>query len=941
MSISFNKLKSLAGSIGGGGYSASAYYYNSVALTYTARSVAVAADLFTDTAVAGDYMTWKVGYASAKFGGFQFTVGTAIVATASTVVWEYRKSDGTWAAFAGVVDNTNGFTTVGTNSVTWTMPTDWGTNATAVNTITGAMWMRARLSVATTLTEGGRLTAATSIYDYAVSVDATHEYDFGTATSGTTSTITDTTKAWATDALRSRIVYIHTGANSGTYALVKSNTATTLTFLDSFHLTTAIDNTSQYTILANFEDLYQADVAGGWGVITKAGEHSYAFACWLIFENASFGDVNCNIEFVRSFFFYTTAVATNRNPLIFGLRLLPMYGADKTIMGNNFLCNRDCPMDNRNLGFTNQTEYAFSSGNRYTLRPDINSTGTDGFLRAWFSNSHKYSIADYFEGWRSVVFPKTTNPRIEVRDITVANGYSGIEQAFANFTGVRSIYNTGLGIYLTTATTITMPDAEVTFLTPINARFGNTVGYYNATGTQFLINYRGVRFRPFVDDFGSTPNTFSTFVQNTINAKITDEQGNLLSDAKVQISDSLAQNRQTFLDFDGGDSITAPNDATANQIYGSTSFSVEAWIKQDGVGGSSFGRILDKVVGTAGYLFGSLSNAISFRVYTNGTQYVSNAISQTGYAWHHVVGVWNGTSVKLYYDNTTGTATATVGVPGDDSSRELYIGQRFAADSGWDGQIRRVRIFRNKALSAADVTALYNSGEYVQNETCPVSGCTSEYNFTEGTGTTLTDSVGGVTATLGTLTALPTWADTNTGATSNAITAYTGTRGNYLLEQAMGNNIYYSLTSQPASATRLRFEVTNYRDVTSASSSSYIQISGTDKDGAPIQDSVVLENIGNGVYYTQKEFLTVNTSGMYVFGFYATVTIDSLGILPTQTVNVERWRTLDDVNLISTDYNPIIMKVSRPGFEPVTIKRDIYTPLNLEIPLKKSVLDLT
>ena len=67
----------------------------------------------------------------------------------------------------------------------------------------------------------------------------------GTATSGSTTTIVDTTKAWTIDALKNRWVMIIDGTGEGQMVKIASNTATTLTFAA---ITTGADNTSVYQV---------------------------------------------------------------------------------------------------------------------------------------------------------------------------------------------------------------------------------------------------------------------------------------------------------------------------------------------------------------------------------------------------------------------------------------------------------------------------------------------------------------------------------------------------------------------------------------------------------------------------------------------------------------------------------------------------------------------
>lgn len=452
MAITFNNKRAASGNIGTTVQAASYFYVQASGPTFTARSLSAATDLFTDSAVVGDYLLFGIRDGHCKPGGFEFNVTTTIVAAAVTVVWEYRKTDGTWAAFAGVTDNTTNFTAAGTNSVTWTMPTDWGTNATAVNGITGRMWCRARLSVATTLTEGGRTTNPLNLYDYAITVDGSADYANGTATAGSTSTITDSGKAWTTNELQNRIVYIHTGTNAGQVRLIISNTATVITILDLYPV--AIDTTSQYTIGLNFEDIYQANVSGGWGVVARSGLHSYVFSCFLRFGLAHFSDIQQNIEFVQDFTFYVGEAHSNRYPMFLGWRLPTLYGLNRGIFGCSITSNRTCCCDNRGAGFSINDEYLFTAGNRFLLRHDYPPTGADGFIRIWFNNYHRYSIDDRWEGWRSVTFPKTTNPRTEVRKPTVIFGHSGFETPYGSISEATAIYPASLGYFQTQSSTL-------------------------------------------------------------------------------------------------------------------------------------------------------------------------------------------------------------------------------------------------------------------------------------------------------------------------------------------------------------------------------------------------------------------------------------------------------------------------------------------------------
>lgn len=529
--ISFNNLRAINES----GLLPSIYRVTGGGTVFTTLG-ASNSDIFPDTGlVVGDSVYWRITNYINKPRGMRFHVVTAIAAVGLTGAWEYRKADGTWAAFAGLTDNTNSFQTAGTNlDVTWTVPTDWGTNATAINAITGALWWRFRVSALTSYTEGGKIgnttPSVTQIYDNSVRFDTGSDLDSGTATSGATGSITDTGKAWTVNALMNRIIYIHTGTGAGQVQIIKSNTATVITTLHNWDTTP--DNTSQYRICAGFEELYQADVAGGWGVITKQGNNSYRFNCYLEIKAGAFGDINKLVEFSNDYYFFTKEAHTQQYQMHLGWRLPLIYGLNRAIFGNTIISIRTTPLDTRSFGFPTNTEYAFSAKNRYILQHNYPSTGTDSYLRAWFLMAQKTSISDYMEGWRSVTFPKTTTPRTEVRSIDIAFGYSGAEQVNANIYGLLSYFNVGLALYITNAVDYTLPDFELGLCNDVTSRYTSPLAFYAYQGTNTKLIGLKPRLRPMADVYSATSNGI-IYPELFFRSLVTDEYKNPIADARI------------------------------------------------------------------------------------------------------------------------------------------------------------------------------------------------------------------------------------------------------------------------------------------------------------------------------------------------------------------------------------------------------------------------
>jgi hypothetical protein len=111
----------------------------------------------------------------------------------------------------------------------------------------------------------------------------------GTASSGTLTTLTDTSKSRTVNADIGRCIFIYTGTGTGAVGWVSSNTATAWT-VEAFYLpdfqggVTKItpDNTSQYGLLGTDADIYAASVAGGWGAVTLTGNTYYFSDCLYI-----------------------------------------------------------------------------------------------------------------------------------------------------------------------------------------------------------------------------------------------------------------------------------------------------------------------------------------------------------------------------------------------------------------------------------------------------------------------------------------------------------------------------------------------------------------------------------------------------------------------------------------------------------------------------------
>jgi len=154
---------------------------------------------------------------------------------------------------------------------------------------------------------------------------------------------------------------------------------------------------------------------------------------------------------------------------------------------------------------------------------------------------------------------------------------------------------------------------------------------------------------------------------------------------------------------------------------GSGDFTVGLYIRTSTNYSGAYGRIL--MYGEGGQaddlsytLFINTSNYLGFEIDDASTaKYATSSSAYNDGKWHHLVGVREGTNMKLYIDGSLITTTA-IGSYGslDMSGKKLLIGVNNAsAPAGlgnyFTGLINEVALW-NTALDADAVTALYNSG---------------------------------------------------------------------------------------------------------------------------------------------------------------------------------------------------------------------------------------
>ena len=197
--------------------------------------------------------------------------------------------------------------------------------------------------------------------------------------------------------------------------------------------------------------------------------------------------------------------------------------------------------------------------------------------------------------------------------------------------------------------------------------------------------------------------------------------------------------------FDGSDDYL--DCGTVSTLSSASTFSVSAWYKKASAGGGGL------IIGS-----GTLTTpAERFYIehFSNNTIYVGYDTTFASFSatadtdWHHVAYVRSSGTHKLYYD---GADTSLGGTPASTTSSPLgnnfFIGALTGYAAKFQGIIDEVSVF-SSALSASDVTSIYNSGVPANlSSLSPVTW----YRLGDGTGDT--DSAGGTPAngdTIGTV----------------------------------------------------------------------------------------------------------------------------------------------------------------------------------------------
>ena len=103
---------------------------------------------------------------------------------------------------------------------------------------------------------------------------------------------------------------------------------------------------------------------------------------------------------------------------------------------------------------------------------------------------------------------------------------------------------------------------------------------------------------------------------------------------------------------------------------------------------------------------GGSYNRVLYGYFPEGSSSTGQTV--TANTWHHVVITYSGTTVKYYYDNSLIATQTKTSLSLPSSGNGIFIGHyKYNGNHHFKGFLDQIRIF-NKAISASEVTALYN-----------------------------------------------------------------------------------------------------------------------------------------------------------------------------------------------------------------------------------------
>lgn len=197
---------------------------------------------------------------------------------------------------------------------------------------------------------------------------------------------------------------------------------------------------------------------------------------------------------------------------------------------------------------------------------------------------------------------------------------------------------------------------------------------------------------------------------NSASGLIQDFSGLSNTGTNVGATYGVSGRYNTAMQFDGSSNyIDIPNSASLNPA---NTLTLEAWVRWNIVPstGNSWAQIIDKN-GDNGYQIqhSSGNSAFEFALQTSSARtYIIGTTAPVQGIWYHVVGVYDGSTIKIYVNgNLEGTNNLTGTILTNTSN--VNIGRRTSNDRYFNGVIDEVAIY-NRALSQPEILDRFMRG---------------------------------------------------------------------------------------------------------------------------------------------------------------------------------------------------------------------------------------
>jgi len=214
------------------------------------------------------------------------------------------------------------------------------------------------------------------------------------------------------------------------------------------------------------------------------------------------------------------------------------------------------------------------------------------------------------------------------------------------------------------------------------------------------------------------------------------------------------------------DDVSVPSSTTLN--VGTGDFSMSFWMKAIKTGANNFvmGKLTSTAVPGWDIYIGATGRTV-FKIYEGtSSSFATTDDSFDDSIWHHCVMTRSDNTVTAYIDGIfkkTNSAMPT-GV-NLDNTKNLYFGSRNGTSNDFTGELTDIRFYKGLAMTQTQIQDLYLSNVDPQTPT-------AHWDFSDGSGTTLTDVIAGENGTLNNGASLnPVWTTDRPFAARSAITS--------------------------------------------------------------------------------------------------------------------------------------------------------------------------